>query len=138
MRSIKFRGKRISDNGWVYGSLVIIKENSNNFYKHFIIDESKNGYSVDPKTVGQFTGLHDFKGNDVYENDIVEDTTLKQPHKTGGSSRGKMFVKYVEDHGFFVLQPIKYDKISASYAASSVWTTIITGNMFENNEESKL
>lgn len=73
MREIKFRGLTKKE-GWVYGDLVHkkgIKYPIINFYTH-------NGfqccYEVDPKSVGQYTVLHDDSGEEteIFESDIVE------------------------------------------------------------------
>ena len=71
MREIKFRGKR--HNGeWVYGSLVY----SNNIDTaiHYEIDEVRrfDWCYVDSDTIGQFTGLTDKNGKEIYEGDILE------------------------------------------------------------------
>lgn len=123
-REIKFRGKRQDNGEWAYGLLSylnVIKV----FIDHEIINDGNDisvyqtteDYKVDSKTVGEFTGLKDKNGKEIYEGDICD-------------GRYGRFTVFFEDGGFWPL----CGEINAPNDMSLVE---VVGNIYETPDLSK-
>jgi hypothetical protein len=66
MREIKFRGKWIVDNQWVYGGFFMRRLTSS----PTIATDSGMWLPVHPETVGQYTGEKDYNETKIHEDDI--------------------------------------------------------------------
>ena len=118
MREIKFRGLT-PDGIWVYGFLYQDETGA------YIKDGAKNkrfgtGIDVERESIGQYTGLRDKNGKEIYEGDVFTSEWRRDRHViqfSGGAFRGSpgTGVGFVFD----------------TYESS---TSTILGNIYENPE----
>ena len=136
MREIKFRGKRKDNGEWIvgyYGYKELPDE-------HFIIAPTFDSqgslnrpqyftdYLVDPETVGQYTGLKDQNGKEIYEGDIQEGGRFDKEIK---------IVRYDTRQSRFKAVPLSLFKANAGnggWTGYDVRDYAVIGNIYENPE----
>ena len=126
-RKIEFRGKKQRDNSWIYGLLM------NDTYGHYRIQFDANQFSqvVIPETVGQFTGLRDKNGIDIYEGDILK--IKETPFQIGGLHQ----VIFYEDR--YLTYSILYNDIDQANKHPLLYQieyadAHVIGNIYDNPE----
>lgn len=120
-REIIFRGKRKDTGRWIEGGYIEWTDYKGNKWCQIV---SSNGYNNDviPETIGQFSGLHDKNGMEIYEGDIVYCSYKKK----------KYLVSF--ENGCYVAKAPK-NKEGFVFSYGREWSELeIIGNIHDNSE----
>lgn len=123
MREILFRGKRTDNGEWVKGFYCMFNGKKHLIYTGYAEvdcgDYYPVGYEVDPKTIGQYTGMDDRNDTKIFEGDIVEGNRLGEIYRyqicynKGLASfiglRGTGYAKFTYDSDAFEIIGKVYD-----------------------------
>ena len=137
MRTIKFRGKNLKGQ-WHYGLLCHDKTKDSD-YEWFISNSAGKPYAFGaiPETIGQFTGLHDKNGKEIYTGDILQLKKLDGIvllYKIFCVKGGFAFNTHQDDFYKPQIEIYFYESTSDMQNSSFISTLEIIGNIFENPE----
>lgn len=131
MRETKFRGKRLDNGEWIEGDLLRMLD-------HWFIfpDPAPEGidkYAVDPATVGEYTGLKDKNGKEIYEGDVIrsplsEDKT--RPHRIFYHTGNAAFMGALVDR-----KELCYLRLDQNWIYK--FEKVVLGNIHDNPELQK-
>lgn len=127
MRVIKFRGKSLNTGLWVYGDLT-------QRGKRMFIE-----YEVNPETIGQFIGLFDKNGQEIYEGDIVRKITKSgYPDNFVGEivfRNGLFGLKNDNQYGLPVSIIVKSSQwVDGNASGTSTYEYEVIGNIYDDTE----
>ena len=139
-REIRFRGKSLVDIGnikkgdWVYGGISCDTDRvwiDMPYYGQILVDKD---------TVGQYTGLHDENGKEIYEGDIIE---FSYDVFTGNfdTKVGRGTIEFIG--GAFYIKPFEIEGKKIKDTDNEEWFLLYTvntdtleviGNIYDNPE----
>jgi uncharacterized phage protein (TIGR01671 family) len=145
MREIKFRAKAIENiethldgieiGDWVYGYYYFDRANMTGIIVTDLLEESGGIGSgimqchikVDPETVGEYTGLPDKKGKEIYEGDIVQCIPYVEFYREVVFIGSKYWLINKSTDNLDVQFPLEVVK-------TSHYNSKVIGNIYENPE----
>lgn len=121
MREILFRGKRVGEGEWKYGSYVEQYGATQIYPKNVTDEDGFDCYCVEPETVGQYTGLADKNGKKIFEGDVIK--------CEGENERGMIVFEHCS--ACFVVQ---FETFTLKYNCLFGIDLEVVGNVYDNPE----
>lgn len=130
MREILFRGKRKTDNKWLYGFPYVARKNAVKINWYCSDFGNMRTDEVNPETVGQYTGLTDKNERKIFEGDIIEG----HRHSQWNHELMRCVIAYNRDH----FEARHYTRgIHGNYFTyKTVFSkdVVVIGNIYDNPE----
>ena len=126
-REIRFRGKRTDNEEWVYGDLL-------RRYGMTEIYRPSGTIPIVSETVGQFTGLLDKNGKEIFEGDILYD---KYEDELEDNGYGEVYYEVVFKDGAFGFMGETTDQFWI-FSYNPIATEVVVSNIFDNPELTKV
>lgn len=128
MREIKFRGKTRTTEGekWVYGYLYKVKSFFDEEENCYIRNEHITDFIVDKDTVGQYTGLKDKNGVEIYEGDIVSE----KGHYVNSNKLVYQKIQWKENYSCWLRG--EYQRLTPKNI--KIYDIEVVGNIYDNPE----
>jgi uncharacterized phage protein (TIGR01671 family) len=123
MREIKFRGQREDNNEWVLGHYFEVLEGIR--ICHCIVENRDTKFYIKFNSIGQFTGLKDKNGKEIYEGDIIH-------HSDSILRENEIVVVGYLDGAFTLFNKEGINLLHVKYPCCEV-----IGNIYENPELTK-
>ena len=136
-RKIKFRGKSIDNRTFIYGDLVKYENGDAAIFEERMTEYGCEATQicrrtkVNPDTIGQFTGLKDKNGRDIYEGDILMCIGKRENNKGRKYYRKVIF----RNGSFCMIDPDHiFENSLYNHVINDVFNWEVVGNIYDNPE----